>query len=103
MASSTARRSPSGPRPPSAAARPCPTASPWASARIRAASGRLARVRRPSGKPLQDPVRVEQIAPVGAAHDGHVLAGARIDGEIALDWVVLVVLADQLVDVVEVP
>src|SRR5262249_51406859 len=65
--------------------------------RTRPAGGRLSRSR----KVAQYPLRGQRLAAVGAAVDEHVVAGAQVHREVALDRVPLVVLADQLVELVE--
>ena len=54
-------------------------------------------------EPLQHPLRPELVPPVRAPADQDVVAGARVDRELALDREPLVVLPDQLVDVGERP
>jgi protein-S-isoprenylcysteine O-methyltransferase Ste14 len=51
----------------------------------------------------EDPVGVELVTPVGAPGDEHVVAGAQVERQLALDGIPLVVLADELVDLVERP
>ncbi|CAN5573557.1 hypothetical protein BH20ACT17_BH20ACT17_16510 [soil metagenome] len=52
---------------------------------------------------LEHPRRPEDRAPVGTTPNAHVLAGARIQREVALDRIPLVVLLDQLVELVKRP
>src|SRR4051794_21193043 len=68
-------------------------------ARLRVTAVRLrGGLRAPRRELLQRPLRAQQRAAVGAAPDGHVLAGARVDREVALDRIPLVVLRDQIVE-----
>src|SRR4051794_28397278 len=57
----------------------------------------------PRWEPLENPARVDGLSAIGATDDLDVVASAWIDREVALDRVVLVVLADQLVQLVEAP
>src|SRR3954451_17456792 len=63
-------------------------------------SGRLAGVRR---ELVDHPFGAELVAPVGASANAHVVARARVERQRGLDRIPLVVLADQLVDVIEGP
>src|SRR3954453_21273346 len=52
---------------------------------------------------LEDPLRAEHRTAVGAPREAHVVAGARVHRQLALDRVPLVVLLDEDVQIVEPP
>src|SRR4051812_26998365 len=80
-------------------ARPPSTIGGYSHDRVRA---RTARRRLSAGRELaQDPLLRQRLAPVGAPVDQDVVARAQVHRQVALDRIPLVVLADQLVELVE--
>ncbi len=85
----------------SATWRPIPDPAPVTTATRSGAFISILPLGGPLGKVIEHPGRIEDRATVGAARHRHVLAGTRIHRKVAFDRIPLVVLADEVIELLE--